>query len=379
MLPHTVADVLTDMKLVDGHCHAVLSRGPLAAREFELAATEADMPAPCGVSHLDAAVGMAVRRWCAPELGLTPGAPLPEYLERRRDLGAGEVARRLLAAAGLSHLLVDTGLTGPDLTPLGQLCDLAGAEVREVVRLERVAEQLASEGTAAEDFATVYTESLWKATQDAVAVKSILAYRAGFAMDLARPRPAEVREAAAGWLTGQGPARLDDPILLRFVLWCGVDRGLPIQMHTGFGDRELQLANANPALLQPFLAAVEPSGVPVVLLHCYPYQRQAGWLAHVYPNVYVDIGLTITQVGGQADGVLGEFFELAPFGKLLFSTDGFLLPELYFVAAAQFRHSLGKLLGAWLEDGAMRPDDAERLAIQIGSTNARRVYGLRPG
>jgi predicted TIM-barrel fold metal-dependent hydrolase len=95
------------------------------------------------------------------------------------------------------------------------------------------------------------------------------------------------------------------------------------------------------------LAAAEPSGVAVVLLHCYPYHRQAGWLAQVYPHVYLDVGLTLAQVGAQADVVLREFFELASFGKLLFSTDGYALPELYLVGAAQFRHSLTKLLSGW--------------------------------
>ena len=49
-----------------------------------------------------------------------------------------------------------------------------------------------------------------------------------------------------------------------------VDTGLPVQVHTGFGDRDVMLARADPALLQPWLAAVEPAGGPVVLLHCYP-------------------------------------------------------------------------------------------------------------
>ncbi len=160
------------------------------------------------------------------------------------------------------------------------------------------------------------------------------------------------------------------------MLWCGVDRGLPVQFHTGLGDRDLRLEAANPALLQPFLAAAEPSGVPIVLLHCYPYHRQAGWLAQVFPHVYVDVGLTIAQVGARADAVIGEFCELAPFGKLLFSTDGCALPELYLVGAAQFRHSFGRLLGGWVADGAMSPEDGLRVATLVGADNARRLYRL---
>ena len=345
-----------------------------------MAASEADAAPPPGVSLLDGPVGLAIRRWCAPLLDLPAGAPIDNYLARRAELGAGDVTRRLLRAAALSHVLVDTGLDSLALTPPADLAAVAGAELREVVRLERVAERLAdSDGVSAEDFAAAYVAALQEATVGAVAVKSVLAYRHSLHIDPARPAPGEVRAAARRWLARRGPARLDEPVLLRFVLWCGIDRGLPVQIHTGFGDRDLWLAAADPSLLQGFLAAAEPSGVPIVLLHCYPFHRQAGWLAQVFPNVYVDVGLTVAQVGAGADAVVGEFCELAPFGKLLFSTDGYGLPELFLVGAAQFRHSFGRLLDGWVAGGAMPAGDACRVAEMVGAGNARRLYNLYSG
>jgi len=369
------------MALVDGHCHTILAAPP-DGEAFALAATEADAAPPPGLSALDGPVGLAIRRWCAPRLDLPAGAPLDEYLTRRHELGAAEVNRRLLTAAGLAQLLVDTGLDGPELASPAALGAAAGAEVREVVRLERVAERLAEGGVSASGFAAAYRHALVAATVGAVATKSVLAYRSGFGDEAERPSPTKVRTAAGRWLAraerrdGPGRARLDDPALLRFVLWCGIDRGLPVQVHAGFGDRDLRLAAADPALLQPFLAAAEPSGVPVVLLHCYPFHRQAGWLAQVYPHVYVDVGLTVGQVGTRADTVIGEFCELTPFAKLLFSTDGYALPELFLVGAAQFRHSFGRLLASWVAGGALPPTDAERIAAMVGSGNVRRVYRL---
>jgi len=367
--------VLTGLRLVDAHCHAILAGAPDPAA-FALAATEADVAPPPGISLLDGPVGLAIRRWCAPVLGLPPGTPMEDYLARRAELGSDDVSRRLMQAAALSHVLIDTGLDSPDLAPPAEVARAAGAECREVVRLERVAERLAERGVSPSGFAAAYVDALREATADAVAVKSILAYRYGLNIDSARPAPAEIRTAARRWLGRPGPARLDEPVLLRFVLWCGIDRGLPVQIHTGFGDRALRLAAADPALLQRFLAAAEPTGVPIVLLHCYPYHRQAGWLAQVFPNVYVDIGLTVGQVGARAGAVTAEFCELAPFGKLLFSTDGYGLPELYLVGAAQFRHSFGRLLDGWIADGALPASDAARVAEMVGAGNARRLYGL---
>jgi predicted TIM-barrel fold metal-dependent hydrolase len=356
--------------LIDGHCHSVLA-ADLEPSTFELAITEASVPSPTGLSYLDSPIGLAIRRWCAPVLGLPPHAPVDDYLRQRSSMGWQQATSALLRSASLGALLVDTGLGG--LLDLPALADAAGASVHEVVRLEHVAEQIA-DSVDAHTFASVFAETLNQRVRAAVAVKSIVAYRSGLAVSATRPAPAEVRQAAGGWLRAGG--RLTDPVLLSHILWSGVDTGLPVQLHTGFGDRDVRLPSADPSLLQAFLAAAEPSGVPIVLLHCYPYHRQAGWLAQVYPHVYVDVGLTITQLGVRAESVIGEFFELAPFGKLLFSTDAYLLPELYAVGAAQFRRGLRRLLDEWRSDDAVSAADAERIASQVSAGNAQRIYRL---
>jgi hypothetical protein len=354
--------------LVDGHCHQVLN-SDLDRAGFELAVTEADLPPPPGVSYLDSQLGLAVRRWCAPALGLPRHCGIDDYLARRAQLGWRAATAALLRAADLAELLVDTGLDGPHLVHPATLAELAAAPVREIVRLERVAEQLTGQVDAA-GFADGYARALADRVRDAVAVKSVIAYRCGLAIPPQRPSPAEVSRAAGDWLR-DGGGRLTDPVLLRHVLWAGIDTGLPLQLHTGFGDRDLALRDVDPALAQPFLAA---AGVPVILLHCYPYHRHAGWLAQVYPHVYLDIGLTVGHLGVRARAVLAECFELASFGKLLFSTDAYLLPELYLVGAAQFRHALRQVLDGWLADDAITVADAERIADRIGAGNARYVY-----
>ena len=119
--------------------------------------------------------------------------------------------------------------------------------------------------------------------------------------------------------------------------------------------------------------AAAPTGSDLVLLHCYPYHRQAGLPRDVFPHVYADIGLSLTHTGPRAAAVLAEFLELAPFGKLLFSTDAYGLPELYVVGARLFRAALtGRLDGV---RGRWSGGDAGAWRV-IGADNARRVYGL---
>ncbi|MFB8060649.1 amidohydrolase, partial [Kitasatospora purpeofusca] len=126
--------------LVDHHCHSVVT-AELDDEALAGLLTESDRPPAPGTSPFDSALGLAVRRWCPPALGLPAHAPAEEYLARRRELGAPEATRRLLAAAGLDTCLVDTGLTGAagfPLLPLDGFAGASGARVREVVRLEPV-------------------------------------------------------------------------------------------------------------------------------------------------------------------------------------------------------------------------------------------------
>jgi predicted TIM-barrel fold metal-dependent hydrolase len=180
-----------------------------------------------------------------------------------------------------------------------------------------------------------------------------------------------VTRAAGGWLAGGGK-RLDDIVLLRHLLWEALTLGLPLQLHTGFGDPDERLHRCDPALLTDFLRATADTGSPVLLLHCYPYHRNAAYLANVMPHVYLDVGLAIPHVGQRAPAVLAETLELAPFHKLLYSSDAYGLAELYLLAAAGFRQALAEVIHAL---GIGEPD-GRRIADLIGSGNARRIYPL---
>jgi predicted TIM-barrel fold metal-dependent hydrolase len=371
--------VLEGVRLVDHHCHGVVSVA-LDRGRFELLATEADRPAPPGCTGFDTQVGFAVRRWCAPVLGLQPHASPEDYLAQRQRLGPAEVNRRFLQAAGVATFLVDTGyLTGDVLGP-AEMADAAGATAAEVVRLEAVAEAVARSGAGADDFAAAYAQALDAAAARAVALKSIMAYRYGLDFAPEPPSAREVRAAAQRWLRRSEDARtprLDDPVLLRHVLWAGVDRGLPLQFHVGFGDPDLRLDRCDPVRMTGFLRAVQRRGVAVMLLHCYPFHRQAGYLTQVFPHVYMDVGLAVNYVGARAAAVIAESLELAPFHKVLYSSDAFGLAELHYLGAALFRRAFDEVVRGWVTAGSWSAPDARRVARMVAAGNAERVYALR--
>jgi hypothetical protein len=375
--------VIAVQPLTDHHCHGVLSEGG----DLEALLTEGDGGPAAGGSAFDSLIGLAFRRWCPPLLGLPPFCGMPEYLRRRSELGGLEVGRRFLGAAGLGALCVDTGFQPTALLSPAQTAALAGpgtpgngVAAYEIVRLEQVAEFLAVTGTEAGEFPGVFRAALAERASrpGVVGLKSIAAYRVGLDLRPERPSDAEVTAAARRWLAadgGSGP-RLAQEVLHRFLIWTGADLGLPVQFHVGYGDRDIDLHRCNPLLLTPLLRALEPAGVPVMLLHNYPFHREAGYLAQVFPNVYCDLGLTTHNVGSRAPAVLAEALEMVPFGKFLYSSDAFGLPELYYLGATLFRDALSRFLSTRLDSGDMRPDDAARLTRLICTENAARVYRL---
>jgi uncharacterized protein len=376
--PDGLLPLVRDLLLVDHHCHGVIRRD-VDRNGFEALLTEAGdaygpggRAEPGGVTLFDSQIGLAVRRWCPPVLGLPAHADPDEYLRRRAELGAGEASRRLLRAAGLAAVLIDTGFEPEPLLSPAEMGKLAGTEAYEIVRLEQVAESLAAGGVSAGGFAGAFRDALAARTGHAVGVKSIAAYRVGLDLRGERPAETEVAVAAAHWLAS--PSRLADQVLHRFLIWCGVDLGLPVQFHVGYGDRDVDLDRCNPLLLTRLLRAIEPTGTPVMLLHNYPYHREAGYLAQVFPNVYVDLGLATHNLGHRAPAVIAETLELTPFGKFLYSSDAFGLPELYYLGAVLFRRGLSDFLRAGLDDGAWTERDAERIARQAAAANARRAY-----
>ncbi|MBW4720131.1 amidohydrolase family protein [Saccharothrix obliqua] len=358
---------VAELNLVDHHCHGVL-REDLDRAGFEAALTEADQVSPWGTSLFESSVGYAVRRWCAPLLDLPPHVAADEYLARRHSLGAAEVNRAFLVASGITAFLVDAGLWPERLA--GPAAFTGGRE-HAVLRLERLAEQLVGEG--ATGFPDRVRSAL--ARTPAVAAKSIAAYRVGLELSGERPADAEVVAACERWLAAGG-RRCADEVLSRFLVWEALERGLPVQFHVGYGDRDVTLHRADPSLLTDLLRATERLGVPVLLLHNYPFHRTAGYLAQVFPHVFVDLGLATHNTGHQASRVLAEALEIVPFGKFLFSTDAFGLAELYHLGALFFRRALSDFLLVGMRRQAFTEADAVRISHLIGSENARRAYRL---
>jgi hypothetical protein len=364
----SLAEHVEAVALIDQHAHGCWVT-PVDRNRFENALNEANTePLAAFDSAFDTQLGFAVRTHCAPLLDLPAHAPADEYWRRRTELSEAELAHRFLSAANVSDWLVDTGFATGVADP-HTLAAMSVGRVHEVVRLESIAEQaIRMPG----DFIAAFDTLLAERAATAVAVKSILAYRGGFVGDLSEPTEAEVVEAAERW-RDSGRPRLTDRVLLRFGLHRGLQLGKPLQLHVGFGDRDADLHTTNPLYLLDFLRRC--GRTPVILLHCYPFEREAGYLAQAFNNVYVDGGLTINHLGARSVDFIGRLLELAPFRKILYSSDGFGPAELHYLGSRLWRNGVRRVLEGFVAAGEWSRGDAVRVVDLIARQNALRLYG----
>ena len=94
----------------------------------------------------------------------------------------------------------------------------------------------------------------------------------------------------------------------------------------------------------------------------------------MFRNVYLDVGLAINYTGAQSSQIIAESFELAPFNKILFSSDAWGLSDLTYLGAKLFRVEVDRLFSRWVNEGHWSEADAIRVVDMVAYENARHVY-----
>jgi len=151
----------------------------------------------------------------------------------------------------------------------------------------------------------------------------------------------------------------------------------PVQFHTGLGDLDLPFAKSRPSLLQPLFRAY-PSTTFVILHASYPFTQEAGYLAAMHKNVYLDFGEVWPYVSASGQRkVVGEMMELCPTNKLLWSTDGNYWPETFYLGSLQSRQALYEVLSETVNRGDLTEQEAIDIVERVLFHNANELYQLR--
>jgi uncharacterized protein len=298
------------------------------------------------------------------------------WLRAQRDLAdAPAGARGLLDGCHFDAMLVDDGYRFPGAMTIPEHAATVGCPVRRILRIEAVAEDAAAGWPAWSGVRERFRDAVAKGlAEGAAALKTIAAYRCG--LDL--PAPDDEAAAAAYTHWRQAGGRLEAPELVSWFLAEALHLlradPRPLQVHTGIGDADLSLHRADPALLAPLLDDPRNASIPVVALHCYPFVRQASWLASVHVNAFVDLSLALTLAPHRGAELVLEALDLAPVSKVLVATDATKLPEAFYLAARWCRDAVAGALGRLVAAAALDEAAAIDWAGLLIAGNGRRLY-----
>ncbi|OUL34015.1 amidohydrolase [Nostoc sp. T09] len=367
---------LADIPLIDQHAHNLLRPEVAARYPYAAAFTE---------GYDEDIVNNHARHTLFYRRSLREIAALLEcdaeesaIAARRQDLGLENLTRLYFRTANLEAIYLDDGLEVESILPLSWHEKLIS--VQRILRLEVVAEQLIPQIEDFETFLARFTSEIDPPPPGVIGFKSIVCYRTG--LDV---QPVTVEVAASRFyaikqqLTNQPLRLVDKPLidfLLQQALLIAAKYQLPVQLHTGFGDPDLDLRLANPLHLRSLLELPQNRHAPLVLLHAaYPYMREAGYLASVYPQVYLDFGLAVPSlsVSGMREAIR-QLLELAPTSKLMYSSDAHSIPELYYLGAKWGRQLLAEVLDQAIQDSDLTVNEAEAIATAILRENALSLY-----
>jgi len=366
---------------IDHHCHP-LRRWPfqLSAVELRGAFTEALDP-ELAEHHVVNTVAYqdAIRR-IAGEFSCE--ATESAVLSYRNAAEPGDYARRLMGRTTTSLMLVDNGFATAESFTLPDQEQATGISQRLIIRLETVAENLIHYAKDPREwFDAVRAALRADVGGGAVGVKTICAYRATLKL---QPVDTDAMGVAFSAMRlraqhGQHPrlsgSALCHALLFEAALEC-LDLDVPLQVHCGFGDPDEDLAETSPLGLRPLFTDPTYRGLRIALLHCYPYHREAAYLCSVFPDVYMDLSLTIPFAGIDGYRAMREALGLCPTSKLLYATDASRYPEVFFVAALAHREALAEALSELVDRHIMNPAAATNAGRQIMAENAKRVYRL---
>ncbi len=167
--------------------------------------------------------------------------------------------------------------------------------------------------------------------------------------------------------------------LLHVAFRKAAEQQVPIQFHTGYGDSDTDMRLGNPLHLRAVMERRDYQAMPIVLLHeSYPYSQLGAYLAAIYPHVYFDLSYTIPFVDRlEMVAFTRQALSVAPVSKLVYSTDGICIPEMYWAGALRARSVIGQVLQEMIDADEIDEQDAYRYASMILHDTASDLYRLR--
>jgi len=386
-----VAIDLSKFIFIDNHAHSLLKDylllDAIAFRQClsesrSMSQLETHLPASVFYADLLRQIGRLLPVGCESDL-----------LDYRSRQPAGSYINTLWDDASVGALIIDDGFKPAEMLEPERLAALCARRIYRAGRIEAVLESCIDRASSFDGLIALFREEILgpaAGTAHAAAgkerlirtvcLKTIAAYRGGLELALVSPGEArhdfdrtKARFAAGSRRITRCP--LYHYLLLQAFEWAA-ESGLPVQVHCGIGDDDADLRQSNPLCFRSVLEGGRFAGTQFVFLHCYPYVKEAAYLASLYPNVYLDLSLSVSLASPRAADMVLDALAQSPATKILAGTDGHSIPETHWYGAFAWRRALGSALANLSSSGFMDRRQAEDAAARILHENARALYRL---
>lgn len=380
--------------VVDGHCHPFLPWRE--EREFHQSFNLSTLNIPrihCEHTLLYRKVVKELSRV------LDCSSDFDVVVKRRREeysLDPSGYIGKLFNEAKIDALVLDTGYPSAEYSgysvPVEEFQKLVRCELRCIYRIEPPLFHLLQSAPNFEELEDGFMDSLDRAVKvdGYVGFKSVAAYFVGLRnlkQDESSAREAYNRLKEKGALKvpirKRDPKSAEDERILRGYLLCraierSIDLDVPFQIHTGMGDSpQIDLRDSNPLHLYDIIVDDALGRAKLVLVHAgYPYLEEAGYLANNYPNVFIDLSEMFPFIAnGMKDATLRLLF-MAPVTKIMYGSDGYRIPELFWISAIWGKRAISEALGELVNSEVIDEDYAYKAGSLILSENSKRLYNI---
>jgi len=157
------------------------------------------------------------------------------------------------------------------------------------------------------------------------------------------------------------------------------EAALPVFIHTAVALHPgLSFENNNPLGLYEVFQDddVQRASTQFILLHTgFPYHHLVASMISQFPNVFVDVSF-YSKFPGILEETLRTFLSLAPSEKVMHGSDSNNVPEEIGYCASNTRRVLAKILNEFESYYGWTGKDCERIARNVMSENARRVFKI---
>jgi uncharacterized protein len=377
--------------IIDHHCHPWSDSTTEITKEFfinlmnmgGLSAEEAKDPE--NVIHSEfTPMGRQILHHMAKFLGCQPR--LSEVIEARNKRAKADYWRysaELLLDARVEGLFVDDGYSevsvgaGLAQNNFQEFEDKVSVPIRRVARIEPRFQTAVDGSKDFADFVARFDRSIEDAAKkdQAIAFKSVIAYRSG--LHIGRPTDQQVLEdyRRSKATRARDVKHIRDWYVRRVIARCP-ELGTTFHIHAGMGDIDVVFDKSNPMQLYGLLHDPETWKTKVFLIHGgYPFSQEAAFYANALKNVYVDLSemIPFASVPGAIEKTT-QILDMAPPARVVFGSDGVVIPEIHWAGAKIGRQVLEESLSTFVRTGVYDEDEAHQAAKMILADNARRVY-----